>query len=286
MFLPDGFGFLILGLPAANVRLTLRLVELLVFAAAILVVRTGVFSHGYIKLRAKGLDLLLAGKPAEAEKCYRAALDQGTKVPESDRVRLLVCLGDALIDQNRYDEAKQYLTQALALVDPTGSGQGSMCDLLLAQKAEPEKAIEMAEEAMRLQAQAISGLSFGSRWAAVSQEFYEAKTWARKSQALHMLDRQTEAQQALDRAVRIVETSKSEMSQAMPQVSLTARLILGNRLSRLKYLTIADTYWRIGLALLDMHDNTKATEFFQVVRDTDPMGKYRTLAKKQLDRIG
>lgn len=285
MFLPHDLGSFLLKVDRDNVRLTLRLIQLLVFAAAILAVRAGVFSRGYDKLLSRGLDLLLVGKPDEAEKCYRAALDQGAKVPESDRVRLLVCLGDALIDQKRYDEAKQYLTQALTLVDPTGSGQGSMCDLLLAQKSDPEMAIEMADEAMRLQAQASGRLGFGSRWAAVSQELLEARTWARKSQALLMLDRQTEAQQALDRAVRIVETSKSEMSQAMPQASLTARLILGNRLSRLKKLTIAGTYWQVGLALLDMHDNAKATEFFQVVRDTDPMGKYRNLAQKQLDRI-
>jgi tetratricopeptide (TPR) repeat protein len=285
MFLPHGLGFLLLKLDAERLRLTLRLVQLLGFAALILIFRTGVFSRGYDKLLSKGLDLLLAGKPVEAEKCYRAALDMGAKVPEPDRVRLLVCLGDALIDQNRYDEAKQYLTQALTLVDPTGSGQGSMCDLLLAQKAEPEKAIEMADEAARLQAQGNIGKAFGSRWAAVSQELLEARTWARKSQALHMLDRQTEAQQALDRAVRIVETSKSEMSQAMPQASLNARLILGNRLRRMKDLLIAGTYWRIGLALLDMHDNTKATEYFKVVRDTDSMGKYRNLAQKQLEGI-
>lgn len=285
MFLPDNLCSLLLRPPAADVRLMLRLVELLVFVGAILVFRTGVFSHSYNKLLSKGLDLQLSGNPVEAEKCYRSALDMGTKVPEPDQVRLRVCLGDALIDQSRYSEAQQYLTQALALVDPTGSGQGSMCDLLLAQKRDPEKAIEMADEAMRLQARASSDQAFGSRWAAVSQEFLEARTWARKAKALHLLDRETEAQQALDRAVRIVETSKSEMDQAMPQASLTARLILGNRLQRLKGLTIADTYWRIGLALLDMQDKTRATEFFKVVRDTDPMGKYRNLAQKQLDRI-
>lgn len=49
--------------------------------------------------------------------------------------------------------------------------------------------------------------------------------------------------------------------------------------------TITTTYWRIGLALLDMHDNAKATEFFQVVRDSDYMGKYRNPAQKQLDSI-
>ena len=94
--------------------------------------------------------------------------------------------------------------QALELGDPTGSGQGSMCDVLLAQKASPEKAIEMADEAMRLRERASSNESFGAGWAAASKDLYEAKTWARKASALLILDRRAEARQAMDRALRIL----------------------------------------------------------------------------------
>lgn len=232
------------------------------------------------------MDLLLAGKPLEAEKCYRTALDLGAKVPEPDRVRLLVCLGDALTDQGRYGDARQCLAQALELGDPTGSAQGSMCDVLLAQKASPEKAIEMADEAMQLQGRSGAGKSFGTRWATVYKDLLEAKTLARKAQALLMLDRRAEARQAIDRALSILDTSKSELQLARPESSLVGRLILGNRLRRMKELAISTTCWRIGLSLLASGDKAKAVEQFLVVRDTDRMGKYRSLAEKELRSLG
>jgi tetratricopeptide (TPR) repeat protein len=252
----------------------------------VVLARSGVFSPRHFKLRRKGLDFLLAGKPVEAERCYRAALDLGAKVPESDRVRLMVCLGDALMDQGRYEDARQSLAQALALVDPTGSGQDSMCDLLLALKTSPEKAIEMADEAAQLLARAGASQSFGAGWAAASKDLYEAKTWARKAQALLMLDRREEARQAMDRALRILDMSKSEVRLARPASSLVGRLILGDRLRRMKELTISDVYLRVGLSLLAMGDKNKAVEQFLVVRNTDRMGKYRSLAQKQLDTLG
>ena len=281
MFIAEGVGKLPL-----NLWLSPRFVQIFIIAVGIALFRSGVFSPRHFKLRRKGMDLLLEGKPAEAEKCYRAALDLGAKVPVPDRVRLLVCLGDSLMDQGRYVEAQQYLAQALQLVDPTGSGQTSMCDVLLAQKASPEKAIEMADEAARLHERGSASLSFGDRWAAVSKDLFDARTWARKARALLMLDRRAEARQAMDRALRILEMTKPELQKANPTVSPVARLLLGNRLRRMKDLTISDTSWQIGLALVALGDTDKAAEQFRNVRDTDPMGKYRNLAQKELDRLG
>lgn len=152
-----------------------RLWEILILGTGIALIRSGAIFPSYSRLQRKGLDLALAGKPVEAERCYRSALDMGAKVPQSDRVRLLVCLGDALIDQGRYDEAKQCLTQALGLGDPTGSGQSSMCDVLLAQKDSPQKALEVADEAEQLMSRTLDGMSFGARWAAVSKSLLAAR---------------------------------------------------------------------------------------------------------------
>lgn len=265
--------------------LSVRILELVAIRVVVVSARSGVLFPRHFKLRSKGLEFLLAGNPVEAEKCYRSALDSGAKLKESDRVRLMVCLGDALMDQGRYDEAKQCLAQALELGDPTGSGQGSMCDVLLAQKASPEKAIEMADEAMRLRERASSNESFGAGWAAASKDLYEAKTWARKASALLILDRRAEARQAMDRALRILDMSKSELQTAKPASSLLGRLILGDRLPRMKELTISDTYWQIGLSLQAMGDTDKAREEFVIVRDTDRVGKYRSLAEKELDSL-
>lgn len=281
MFVLDGSGSVLPILLHSS-----RLAGLVVMGVAIVMVRSGVFSSSSFKMQSRGLDLLLAGKPVEAEKCYRKALDQGAKVPDSDRVRLLVCLGDALMDQGRYEDARQTLTQALGLGDPTGSGQGSMCDVLLAQKVSPEEAMEMADEAMRLRGQAGIGQSFGTRWAAVSKDLYEATTWARKARALLMLDRREDARNALENALRILEAAKPELEQVQPETSLTGRLILGNRLQRMKDLTISDASWQIGLALLAMGDKQKSTKEFLVVCKSDPLGKYRNLAQRELDQLG
>ncbi len=268
-----------------NPLLNPRVVTLVITVAGALLVRSGVFNSRKGKLLSKGLDLLLAGNPVEAERCYRTALSSSARIPNPDRVRLLVCLGDALFDQGRFDEAKQYLEQALQLGDPTGSCQGSMCDVLLALKA-PEQAIAMADEALQLMTRAAFASAFGESWAAISKDLYEAKTLARKAQALLMLDKQPEAQKDLDRALSILDATKPQLESVRPQTSATGSLILGDRLRRMKELTISDTYWAIGLALLAMGDKRRAIEQFVVVRDTDRMGKYRNLAQKELNSLG
>lgn len=286
MFLPDSVES---AFQAAKwgLRRHLTLVTvLLVFMAQIVLARAGLLMPRPFRLRRKGLDLLLKGNPAEAETCFRTALGLGAEVPAKDRLRLTVCLGDALFDQGKYDEAKQSIARALELGDPTGSGQGSMCDILLALKATPEKAIDMADEALRLHKTGSASQSFGNRWAAAKQDLYEAKTWARKTTALVLLDRRTEARQAMDRALRIMEMSKSELQSSTPETSMTGRLILGSRLGRMKSLAISDTNWQIGLALLALRDPGKAAEHFLIVRNVDRIGKYRNLAQAKLDQLG
>lgn len=98
------------------------------------------------RLRRKGLDSLIAGRPEAAENHFRASLAMAVDAP--DRVRGLVCLGDALMDQGRFEESKACLLGALELGDSTGSGQGSLSDLLLITRTDPERALEMAEQAM------------------------------------------------------------------------------------------------------------------------------------------
>jgi hypothetical protein len=60
-----------------------------------------------LRLRKKGLDSLIAGQPVAAENHFRASLAMA--VDTSDRVRGLVCLGDALMDQGRFEESKAVL---------------------------------------------------------------------------------------------------------------------------------------------------------------------------------
>jgi tetratricopeptide (TPR) repeat protein len=184
--------------------------------AAILVIlqRNLVFHSPELRFRRKGLDSLIAGQPEKAEKYFRKSLSM---LDPSNHVRPLVCLGDALMDQGRYQEARKYLEMALELGDPTGSGQGSMADLLLLTRAELELALEMANQAVHLSASEVGpDIYFGGE---VSNDLRHARYWARTAQVLVQLERPVEAQQAIDRALRIVDAAKAEAEQTTPRNS-------------------------------------------------------------------
>jgi tetratricopeptide (TPR) repeat protein len=234
-----------------------------------------------LRLRRKGLDLLLAGKPDKAEKYYRQSL---AMLAPSDQVRPLVCLADALMDQGRYQESQEYLERALKLGDSTGSGQNSMADLLLKMGTDPEKALDMAEQAVELSTgRSRRDIYFGG---GVYNDLKCAKYWARRSQALVQLNRQSEARQAIDRAVRLVENAHTEARQTRPRNSFLVMLVIGSRrLSNHRDLAIATAHWQIGLAFLAIGDSSKAVEHFRITRDTDRRGKYRRLAQQQLTRL-
>jgi tetratricopeptide (TPR) repeat protein len=262
------------------------LVYFAIFAGGfVYVLRKGLLFPRHFRLECKGLDLLIAGRPIEAEACYREALAMGSKVPPADRIRLLVCLGDALFDQARFPESKQYLEEALSLGDPSGSGQSSMADLLIEQGTDPQQALDMADEAMELSAGPLNQ-QFGAGWSAVSSNLRQATGWACKAQALQQLDRKTEARQAIERALRFAEEADAGAAHTSPKASLLAKLILGPRLQIMKNLSVTAAHWRVGLALLALRDTNKAAEHFRIARGSDPKGKYRRLAQQQLERLG
>ena len=182
---------------------------------------------GDLGLRMKGLELLISGRPEEAEGYFRKALAQATP---GERVRALVCLGDSLSDQRRYAESKTCLEEALKLGDPTGSGQGSMADLLLATRSDPERAMAMAEEGMRLSTgRPERNIYFGGD---VGNDLKRARYWARSAGALMQMGRKTEAQQAVTQAVNLAATALSAAAGTKPEVPMLGRLLLATNRPR------------------------------------------------------
>ncbi len=235
---------------------------------------------GDLGLRMKGLELLISGRPEEAEGYFRKALAQSTS---GERVRALVCLGDALADQGRYAESKTCLEEALKLGDPTGSGQDSMADLLLSMRSDPERAMAMAEEAMRLSTQkAGPDRYFGGD---VSNDLKRARYWARSAGALMLMHRKSEAQQAVDRAVNLAAAARAAASQTRPATPVLRRLVLGKRIARGRVLQMSVTHFQVGRALLAAGDNARAAEYFRITQATDTRGKYRKLAERELDAM-
>jgi tetratricopeptide (TPR) repeat protein len=231
------------------------------------------------RLRSKGLELLISGNSTEAEKLFRESLAAVKDSPE--RVRTLVCLCDALSDQGRYKEAEEYLDEALEIGDPTGSGQASMADLLLATKTDPKRALEMAEESVNLST-GNSSATDPAVARTVSDDLARARCWARQAQAFTQLDQRTEARQAIDRAIRLAESAGSEEKTSPPAHRFQSWLVLGKRVTTGRNLVFAGTHWRIGVALVALADPARAAEHFRMARDTDQKGKYRQLAEQQL----
>ena len=228
----------------------------------------------------RGLDLLISGHPEEAEKCFRKELTRSCSI---ERVQALVCLGDALMDQRRYAESKACLEEALQLGDPTGSGQGSMADVLLAMRSDPQRAMEMAEEGLRLSTgKKEQNIYFGGN---VSDDLKRARYWARSAGALMLMGRNSEAQQAVVQALTLATAARVAASKTKAKTPVLTRLIVGDRISRARALQMSATHWKIGIALLAIGDNARAAECFRIAQSTDKAGKYRKWAGRELDAM-
>lgn len=235
-------------------------------------------------LRLKGLEFILAGKPIKAERCLRKALSRDSGHPSTERVRLLVTLGDALMDQGRFDESKRCLDEALEIGDPTGSGQISMAELFLLQLTSPEKAIEMSDLGVELSMRRSERLQRPSQYERVLNSLRRACGWARTSLALSHLERRSEAQQTLEMAVSLVVLANSEKLRA-EQNDAQTMFVVDYGLRIFMDLLTADAHWSIAKALLEMKDTERAQKHLWAVRRHDPKGKLRSLAKKQLETL-
>lgn len=193
-------------------------------------------------LHKEGLILTRAGRPAEAELCYRDALvlvQSGSPYP---RERLHASLGYALIDLARYDEAEQCFQQAIQAGDSTGNSQDGLAESRLVRGVEVEQAL------------AFTGQSVDHAKARAKQRipgaFYALQAWA-----LALLGREEEAREALAQAERLTEPNPR---------------------------TTASLHWRAGMALVAMRQTEEARKHFQMACDLDPRGKYGKLCRQHL----
>jgi tetratricopeptide (TPR) repeat protein len=142
-------------------------------------------------MRMEGVTHALANRPAEAEQCFRKALAGSHASLLCDQVSLLDLLGDALKDQGRYEEAGKCLQASIDMGDNgLGSARFDLAELLLAQGTEPLRALELIDEGMRI--------AKGRAAAKVEPSRLATRAWA-----LALLGRRQEAEQAIERAVRV-----------------------------------------------------------------------------------
>ena len=227
--------------------------------------------------RRKGMDAVLAGRPVEGEGYFRTAL-RG-ELPDAERVELLVCLGDALLDQGLYNEAEQQLALALALGDATGAAQGSMADVLLLKGGDPERALWLAEQSFALSSRECAD-------GEAMEHLGEARLWTRKAQALLQMLRREEAERAVESAeAETTEAHACDRDADDVGVDLTELLAIRPMRQR-ESVAIASTHWQIGGVLAALGHDQRAAEHLRIAWSADRGGKYRKLAEKALDRIG
>jgi tetratricopeptide (TPR) repeat protein len=228
---------------------------------------------GELMQRKTGLDLLVAGKPEEAETYFRKALEQESTLPQANRVRLLVCLADALQDQDRYQEAQGYLETALALGDETGSGYGSMADILLLQGNDPKRAIAMAEEAARLNLERIRK----DRGDRLAEAMAQVRLLARQAQARAQMGQRVEAEDAMQDAVRMLDPELKEPERGSPNA---AEVVFGRAPNEFANLLKAYSCWLVGRALAAMNQDREAAQYFRKSCELDAKGKFRRMAER------
>lgn len=149
------------------------------------------------QLHRQGLLLALAGRPAEAEACYRRAL---TKPPNSisPRERLMACLGYVCLDQGNFDEAERCFHQAIELGDHSGNSQDGLAELRLVRGIEPEEALHLSRQAAQ-HAKRIAG--------AIPPAY-----WAHQAWALALLGREEEAREALAEALKSPRETRAALA--------------------------------------------------------------------------
>ena len=183
-------------------------------------------------LRAEGLVLSLAGRPADAARLYRMALAKA-RGRDCERERLHACLGYALLDLRKYDEAERCFHDAIEAGDTTGNSQDGLAEVRLYQGIEPEQALHYARQAAEHARRRPDGRIPGA--------YYGDQAWA-----LALLGRRDEANEALQRALADSWT-----------------LPFGK----------ANSHWRAGMVLLALEQSAEARRHFELGRDADPRGQ-------------
>lgn len=208
------------------------------------------FSKAAPVLFLKGTVLMFAGRSAEAEAALRQSL-----VGEKSTVHkslALVNIGYTLLDERRYNEAKQALEEAIQLRPNGAAAYSTLAEVYLRQGIEPQKALDLLNK----------GIEFkrtSDRQQTVDLHIF-GYLYANRAWALMLLGHPAEADDALD------EARKYSTVDTKPGA--------------------AGVHYRIGRVLLAEKRNPEAAEEFRQARQIDPKGIYARLSEAALRECG
>ena len=195
-----------------------------------------------VTLHKEGLILSLAGRPAEAELCYRQALGLVQGGSAYPRERLLASLGFALLDLARYDEAEQCFQHAIEAGERTGNSEDGLAELRVVRGVEIDQALAYNSQAIEHAKRRPDGRVPGA--------YYALQAWV-----LALAGRAGEVGESLAQALRVPEPNPR---------------------------TGASLHWRAGMARAAMRQTEEARKHFQTAYDLDPRGKYGSRCRQYL----
>jgi tetratricopeptide (TPR) repeat protein len=189
---------------------------------------------GMEALRKTGYLLLFAGRHREAEDTLRRSL--ASAQARTSYASALEYLGDALMEQGRYDEAMRSYEAAVYAFPWWRRAYRGMAETLLRQGKKPEQALEWIEKIVD-----FAGLSYAQRKQnGRPQDDY----WALKAWALARLGRRSEVPDAIEKALQA-----------------TNKKVLPD---------LAATYYRAGMAMQAISNDAAAREYLTRGADLDP----------------
>ncbi len=251
-FLRGYFFWILVGVPIAYHALMLNLMNRATrrgdYDGALKLIRWFYFYNpsSMEALRMSGHMLLLAGRYREAEVTLRRSL--ASSQARESYGSALEYLGDALMEQGRYEEASRSYEAALHAFPWLHRPYRGLAEMLLRQEKNPEEALARVEEIVD-----FSGLSWHKRKLnGAPQDDY----WALKAWALARLGRSSEAALAIENAL------KATNKDCLPD--------------------LAATHYRAGMAMQALGHLTSANQHFRRAVELDPRGRRGTLANMAL----
>ena len=203
---------------------------------------------GAAALRRRGHMLLSGGRFREAEEALRRAVARLRS--HNAEAHALEFLGDALLEQGRYEEAMRSYEAALRAAPGYRRPYRGMAEVALRQGRDPARALEYVENILT---PAGARSSLWTQNGRPHDDYWSLKAWA-----LAELGRGSEVAPAIAEAIR--KTNFKSRPDA------------------------AATYRRLGLAMQALDRQAEADEYLKKAVEADPNGRWSALARAALQR--
>jgi len=197
-------------------------------------------------LMRRGHILLLAGRYRESEEALRGAILRLRA--RAQQANVLEFLGDALLEQGRYDEAQRSYEAAIHTVPSFRRPYRGLAEIVLRQGRDASRALQYVESIAGKQGPPSSRFTINGK---AADDYWALKAWA-----LAECGRGAEVDQVVEEAIH------NTNSKSRPD--------------------LAATYRRLGLAMRALGRQAEADQYLKQAAAADPNGRWSELARAAL----